>query len=115
MTVTRALVLALMAVGAIGCGKSGTTTSPSTTTSGPSTEYFNGTLTPATSSFYSFTVTNPGAVSVTLASTDLDATFATLEASGAEVVQEPTDQPYGIRDCAFRDPAGNTVRINQLG
>jgi len=69
MTVTRALVLALMAVGAIGCGKSGTTTSPSTTTSGPSTEYFNGTLTPATSSFYSFTVTNPGAVSVTLAST----------------------------------------------
>ena len=50
---------------------------------------------------------------VNLASDDLDETFATIEASGAEVVQEPTDQPYGVRDCAFRDPAGNTVRIQQ--
>jgi catechol 2,3-dioxygenase-like lactoylglutathione lyase family enzyme len=50
---------------------------------------------------------------VVLASPDLDAAFATVEASGADVVQEPVDQPYGIRDCAFRDPAGNTVRINQ--
>ena len=50
---------------------------------------------------------------VNLASADLDETFAVIEASGAEVVQEPTDQPYGVRDCAFRDPAGNTVRINQ--
>jgi catechol 2,3-dioxygenase-like lactoylglutathione lyase family enzyme len=38
---------------------------------------------------------------------DVDGTFAKVQASGAEVVQEPTDQPYGVRDCAFRDPAGN--------
>jgi len=50
---------------------------------------------------------------IVLATADLDAAFAQLEASGAEVVQEPTEQPYGIRDCAFRDPAGNMVRINQ--
>ena len=49
-----------------------------------------------------------------LATQDLDATFDKLQASGAEVIQEPTDQPYGIRDCAFRDPAGNHVRINQV-
>jgi catechol 2,3-dioxygenase-like lactoylglutathione lyase family enzyme len=48
-----------------------------------------------------------------LATSDLDETFAKLEASGAEVVQEPTDQPYGVRDCAFRDPAGNLIRIQQ--
>ena len=48
-----------------------------------------------------------------LATADLDGVFALLEASGAEVVQEPTEQPYGIRDCAFRDPAGNLVRINE--
>ena len=46
-----------------------------------------------------------------LASPDLDGTFTELEASGAEVVQEPMDQPYGVRDCAFRDPAGNLLRI----
>jgi uncharacterized glyoxalase superfamily protein PhnB len=51
---------------------------------------------------------------VVLATKDLDGTFERLQAGGAEVVQEPTDQPYGIRDCAFRDPAGNHVRINQL-
>ncbi len=51
---------------------------------------------------------------VNLATADLDATFAKLEASGAEVVQEPTDQPYGHRDCAFRDPAGNLLRIQEL-
>ena len=51
---------------------------------------------------------------VILASADLDGTFAKLQASGAEVVQEPTDQPYGVRDCAFRDPAGNHIRINAL-
>jgi catechol 2,3-dioxygenase-like lactoylglutathione lyase family enzyme len=45
---------------------------------------------------------------------DLDATFDQLQASGAEVVQEPTEQPYGVRDCAFRDPAGNLLRIDQL-
>ena len=52
---------------------------------------------------------------IILASRDLDGTFARLQASGAEVIQEPTDQPYGVRDCAFRDPAGNLVRIQQLG
>ena len=51
---------------------------------------------------------------IVLATADLDGVFARLEASGAEVVQEPTEQPYGVRDCAFRDPAGNEVRINQL-
>ena len=51
---------------------------------------------------------------VNLASADLDETFEALESSGAEVVQEPTDQPYGVRDCAFRDPAGNMLRIQQL-
>ncbi|MFB6722934.1 VOC family protein [Kribbella sp. NPDC056345] len=48
-----------------------------------------------------------------LSSKDLDATFEQMVAGGAEVVQEPTDQPYGVRDCAFRDPAGNHIRINQ--
>ena len=52
--------------------------------------------------------------SVNLASTDLDAVFERLQAGDAEVVQEPVDQPYGIRDCAFRDPAGNLLRIQQL-
>jgi catechol 2,3-dioxygenase-like lactoylglutathione lyase family enzyme len=52
---------------------------------------------------------------ILLATTDLDGTFEELEASGAEIVQEPTDQPYGIRDSAVRDPAGNLVRIQELG
>ena len=51
---------------------------------------------------------------INLASRDLDATFDKIAAAGAEVVQEPTDQPYGVRDCAFRDPAGNMVRVQQL-
>jgi len=51
---------------------------------------------------------------ITLATKDLDGTFDKLQAAGAEVVQEPAMQPYGIRDCAFRDPAGNLVRINEL-
>jgi catechol 2,3-dioxygenase-like lactoylglutathione lyase family enzyme len=46
-------------------------------------------------------------------SSDVDATFETLRATGAEVLQEPIDQAWGPRDCAFRDPSGNTVRINQ--
>ena len=50
---------------------------------------------------------------ILLATTDLDAAFEKVEASGAEVVQEPVDQPYGFRDCAFRDPAGNLVRIKE--
>lgn len=49
-----------------------------------------------------------------LASKDLDGTFERLQASDAEVVQEPTEQPYGVRDCAVRDPAGNLVRIQEL-
>jgi len=52
---------------------------------------------------------------VTLATADLDGVFATVKAAGAEVVQEPTEQPYGVRDCVLRDPAGNLVRINQVG
>jgi catechol 2,3-dioxygenase-like lactoylglutathione lyase family enzyme len=52
--------------------------------------------------------------SINLATPDLDGTFERLQASDAEVVQEPTDQPYGIRDCAFRDPAGNLIRIQEL-
>ncbi|MEV0030192.1 VOC family protein [Nocardia sp. NPDC050793] len=52
--------------------------------------------------------------SILLASKDVDGTFDRLQATDAEVVQEPTDQPYGVRDCAFRDPAGNMVRIQQV-
>jgi catechol 2,3-dioxygenase-like lactoylglutathione lyase family enzyme len=51
---------------------------------------------------------------IILATADLDGTFARLQASDAEVVQEPTEQPYGVRDCAFRDPAGNMIRIQEL-
>ena len=51
---------------------------------------------------------------ITLATADLDGTFERLQASDAEVVQEPTEQPYGVRDCAFRDPAGNLIRIQEL-
>lgn len=51
---------------------------------------------------------------ILLATRDLDGTFDQLRAGGAEVVQEPTEQPYGIRDCAFRDPAGNLVRLQEL-
>jgi uncharacterized glyoxalase superfamily protein PhnB len=50
---------------------------------------------------------------IIMSSADLDKAFAQVEATGAEVVQEPTEQPYGIRDCVFRDPAGNLVRINE--
>jgi uncharacterized glyoxalase superfamily protein PhnB len=49
-----------------------------------------------------------------LATKDLDGTFERLQASGAEVVQEPIEQPYGVRDCAIRDPAGTLIRINEL-
>jgi uncharacterized glyoxalase superfamily protein PhnB len=51
--------------------------------------------------------------SINLAAKDLDDTFAKVVASGAEVVQEPTEQPYGVRDCAVRDPAGNMLRIQE--
>ena len=49
-----------------------------------------------------------------LATEDLDGTFERLAAGDAEIVQEPTDQPYGVRDCAVRDPAGNMIRIQEL-
>jgi predicted enzyme related to lactoylglutathione lyase len=49
-----------------------------------------------------------------LGTSDLDGTFEKVQGSGAEVVQEPTQQPYGVRDCAFRDPAGNLIRINEV-
>jgi catechol 2,3-dioxygenase-like lactoylglutathione lyase family enzyme len=52
---------------------------------------------------------------ITLATADLDGVFARLADGGVEVVQEPADQPYGVRDCAVRDPAGNLIRINELG
>jgi catechol 2,3-dioxygenase-like lactoylglutathione lyase family enzyme len=51
---------------------------------------------------------------ILLATKDLDRTFEQVQAAGAEVVQEPVEQPYGMRDCAFRDPAGNMVRIQEL-
>jgi len=51
---------------------------------------------------------------ILLATPDLDETFEKLQATDAEVVQEPTEQPYGLRDCAFRDPAGNMVRIQEV-
>ena len=50
---------------------------------------------------------------INLATDDVDATFDLLQSRGAEVAQEPIDQPYGVRDCAFRDPAGNEIRIQQ--
>lgn len=51
---------------------------------------------------------------VVLATKDLDGTFAQLRAGDAEIVQEPIEQPYGIRDCAVRDPAGNMIRIQEV-
>ena len=51
--------------------------------------------------------------SIILATPDLDDTFDQLQARDVEIVQEPTDQPYGVRDCAVRDPAGNMVRIQE--
>jgi uncharacterized glyoxalase superfamily protein PhnB len=51
---------------------------------------------------------------INLATANLDRTFERVQASGAEVVQEPIDQPYGVRDCAIRDPAGNLIRIQEL-
>lgn len=52
--------------------------------------------------------------SINLATDDVDGTFQRLQAGDAEVVQEPIDQPYGLRDCAFRDPAGNLIRIQEI-
>ena len=58
-------------------------------------------------------VAKGGYFGVNLATDDLDATFAELEARGADVVQEPIEQDYGLRDAAFRDPAGNLIRIQE--
>ncbi|QFU86119.1 VOC family protein [Amycolatopsis sp. YIM 10] len=52
---------------------------------------------------------------INLSTRNLDEVFTRLQAGDADVVQEPTDQPYGVRDCAFRDPAGNMIRIQELG
>ena len=52
--------------------------------------------------------------SLMLATPDVDAAFSAIQAAGADVLQEPTDQDWGTRDCAFRDPAGNTIRMQQL-
>lgn len=52
---------------------------------------------------------------IILATPDLEGVFDRLQASKAEIAQEPTDQPYGVRDCAVRDPAGNMIRIQQRG
>ncbi|WP_207207274.1 VOC family protein [Xylanimonas protaetiae] len=52
---------------------------------------------------------------IVLSTPTLDEDFDRIAGAGAEVVQEPTDQPYGLRDAAFRDPAGNQVRLNQAG
>jgi catechol 2,3-dioxygenase-like lactoylglutathione lyase family enzyme len=51
---------------------------------------------------------------ITLATSDLDSAFERLQAGDADIVQEPAEQPYGVRDCAVRDPAGNLVRINEV-
>jgi catechol 2,3-dioxygenase-like lactoylglutathione lyase family enzyme len=51
---------------------------------------------------------------IILATRDLDGAFDRVQGTGAEVVHEPTEQPYGVRDCAFRDPAGNLVRLNEV-
>ena len=51
---------------------------------------------------------------ILLSTKDLDGTFDRLQASGAEIVQEPTEQPYGVRDCAIRDPAGNLLRVDEV-
>lgn len=50
---------------------------------------------------------------VNLATDDLDAAFARIEAAGADIVQEPIEQDYGVRDAAFRDPAGNLIRLQE--
>ncbi len=52
--------------------------------------------------------------SIMLATPDVDAAFARIQSHDVEVMQEPTDQDWGMRDCAFRDPAGNTVRLQQV-
>ena len=76
------------------------------------TNYLNGS--PADVEAIQALVAKGAANGVNFHSDDLDATFKQLQASGAEIVSEPTDQPWGARDCAVRDPSGNMVRIDQL-
>jgi catechol 2,3-dioxygenase-like lactoylglutathione lyase family enzyme len=75
------------------------------------TNYLNGS--PADSDALAALVAKGALNGVHFHTDDLDATFEKLRASGAEIVQEPTDQPWGMRDCAVRDPSGNLVRIDQ--
>jgi catechol 2,3-dioxygenase-like lactoylglutathione lyase family enzyme len=75
------------------------------------TNYLNGS--PADSDALAALVAKGALNGVHFHTDDLDSTFAKLQASGAEIVQEPTDQPWGTRDCAVRDPSGNLVRIDQ--
>ena len=58
-------------------------------------------------------VAKGGYFGINLATDDLDAAFAQMEARGADIVQEPIDQDYGVRDAAFRDPAGNLIRLQE--
>jgi len=76
------------------------------------TNYLQGS--PADSEFVTSLVAKGAMNGVHFNSEDLDATFEKIRASGTEIVQEPTDQPWGPRDCAVRDPSGNLVRINQI-
>ena len=75
------------------------------------TNYLNGS--PADSDALAALVAKGALNGVHFHTDDLDATFEKLHACGAEIVQEPTDQPWGTRDCAVRDPSGNLVRIDQ--
>ena len=75
------------------------------------TNYVNGS--PSDSDTVAALVAKGAMNGVHFTSKDLDATFETIRAAGAEIVQEPTDQPWGVRDCAVRDPSGNLVRIDQ--
>jgi uncharacterized glyoxalase superfamily protein PhnB len=75
------------------------------------TNYLNGS--PADSDALAALVAKGALNGVHFHTDDLDATFEKLRASDAEIVQEPTDQPWGTRDCAVRDPSGNLVRIDQ--
>ncbi|GLY49239.1 VOC family protein [Lentzea sp. NBRC 102530] len=70
-------------------------------------------LTDAQRTVISEMISNGSYAFINLACPDVDKAFDELQAGGADVVQEPTDQPWGVRDCVFRDPAGNTVRIQQ--
>jgi catechol 2,3-dioxygenase-like lactoylglutathione lyase family enzyme len=75
------------------------------------TNYLNGS--PADSDALAALVAKGALNGVHFHTDDLDATFEKLRASDTEIVQEPTDQPWGTRDCAVRDPSGNLVRIDQ--